>query len=244
MERLREITRITHKNSNEIAESRLGLGMEKLDRDAFDPEKVYDKVAALGVKWIRIQSGWQKTEKEKGIYDFAWLDEQVDNLLKRGLKPWLCLCYGNTLYDELAKEYFGSVGCPPIRTEEAYTAWEKYVYETAKHFSGRIEYYEVWNESAKQLYDAIMILITAWNMKPGPIYNYLKEAKLYRYCVPYSYRVERINEILHRNNTSMRAVLNTLAQRNPNLREYRFNLLEDILHEADIVSYFEDANGH
>ncbi|MBQ3513629.1 MAG: hypothetical protein IJA32_07510 [Lachnospiraceae bacterium] len=109
---------------------------------------------------------------------------------------------------------------------------------------GRVENHEVWNESAKQLYDAIMILITAWNMKPGPIYNYLKEAKLYRYCVPYSYRVERINEILHRNNTSMRAVLNTLAQRNPNLREYRFNLLEDILHEADIVSYFEDANGH
>ena len=157
MERLREIKRITHKNSNEIAESRLGLGMEKLDRDAFEPEKVYDQVAALGVKWIRLQSGWQKTEKEKGVYDFAWLDEQVDNLLKRGLKPWLCLCYGNTLYDELAKEYFGSVGCPPIRTEEAYTAWEKYVYETAKHFSGRIEYYEVWNESDGE-----------WTWRPWP----------------------------------------------------------------------------
>ena len=65
----------------------MGLGMEKLDRDAFDPEKVYDKVAALGVKWIRIQSGWQKTEKEEGVYDFAWLDSQVDNLLSRGLPP-------------------------------------------------------------------------------------------------------------------------------------------------------------
>ena len=41
----------------------MGLGMEKLDRDAFDPERVYDKVAALGVKWIRLQSGWQKAEK-------------------------------------------------------------------------------------------------------------------------------------------------------------------------------------
>jgi polar amino acid transport system substrate-binding protein len=53
-----------------------------------------------------IQSGWQKTEKEKGKYDFSWLDEQVDNLLKRGLKPWLCLCYGNQIYDDFAKERF------------------------------------------------------------------------------------------------------------------------------------------
>lgn len=49
---------------------------------------------------MRIQSGWQRTEQEKGIYDFAWLDDIVDNLLKRGLKPWMCLCYGNELYDE------------------------------------------------------------------------------------------------------------------------------------------------
>ena len=46
------------------------------------PEKVYDKVAALGVKWIRIQSGWQKTEREEGVYDFAWLDKVVDNLIQ------------------------------------------------------------------------------------------------------------------------------------------------------------------
>lgn len=98
MERLKRIGKLEPRHSLDVKESPMGLGMEKLDRDAFDPEKVYDKVAALGVKWIRIQSGWQKTEKEEGVYDFAWLDSQVDNLLSRGLTPWLCLCYGNTLY--------------------------------------------------------------------------------------------------------------------------------------------------
>ena len=147
MERLIKTGSIKPKNSRDIEDSRIGLGMEKLDRDAFDPSKVYDKVAALGVKWIRIQSGWQKTEKVKGVYDFAWLDEQVDNLLERGLKPWMCLCYGNVLYDDLAKEYFGAVGCPPIRTEEAYSAWIAYVAAVAEHFKGRVEYYEIWNES-------------------------------------------------------------------------------------------------
>ncbi len=147
MERFQKIGTVKPLNSKDITDSQMGLGMEKLDRDAFDPEKVYDKVAALGVKWIRLQSGWQKTEKEEGIYDFAWLDSQVDNLLKRGLKPWLCLCYGNILYDDLAKQYVGAVGCPPIRTERAYNAWLKYVEVTVSHFKGRIEYYEVWNES-------------------------------------------------------------------------------------------------
>lgn len=147
MERLIKIGKLQPINSKDITDSRMGLGMEKLDRDAFDPTKVYDKVAALGVKWIRLQSGWQKTEKEEGVYDFEWLDSQVDELLKRGLKPWICLCYGNVLYDELAKQYVGAVGCPPIRTEKAYNAWLKYVEATAKHFKGRVEYYEVWNES-------------------------------------------------------------------------------------------------
>ena len=104
--------------SKDISTSRIGLGFEKLDRAVFDPEKAYDKVAALGVKWIRIQSGWQRTETEKGVYHFEWLDSIVDNLLCRGLKPWVCLCYGNCLYDEEAAKRYGGVGCPPNVGEE------------------------------------------------------------------------------------------------------------------------------
>ena len=73
---------------------------------------------------------------------------------------------------------------------------------------------EEWDAAAKQLYNAIMILITAWNLRPGPIYNYLEEARRYRRCVPYSYRVDRINQIVHRHGTSLRDVLNQLAQNN------------------------------
>ena len=62
MERLRKIGMLKAKNAADLEDSRFGLGMEKLDRDAFNPDKAYDKVAALGVKWIHIQSGWQKTE--------------------------------------------------------------------------------------------------------------------------------------------------------------------------------------
>ncbi len=146
MERLKKIGKISPKKSLDVASSRIGLGFEKLDRDVFDPEKAYDKVGDLGVKWIRIQSGWQRTEREKGVYNFAWIDSVVDNLISRGLQPWICLCYGNDLYSESAKSVFGAVGCPPIFTEEEKTAWYNYVKATVAHFAGRVTHYEVWNE--------------------------------------------------------------------------------------------------
>mgnify|MGYP000939486706 CR=1 FL=1 len=92
MERLIKCGQVKAVNSADIKFSRVGLGFEKLDRDVFDAEKAYDKVAALGVKPIRLQSGWQRTEREQGVYDFTWLDKIVENLLSRGLEPWMCLC--------------------------------------------------------------------------------------------------------------------------------------------------------
>ena len=92
MERLKKIGSLQPKASWEIANSKISLGFEKLDRDVFDPEKAYDKVAACCVKMVRLQSGWQRTEKEKNVYDFAWLDGIVDNFVRRGIEPWICLC--------------------------------------------------------------------------------------------------------------------------------------------------------
>ena len=83
MHRLVKIGKIKAKKSNQIGFSKIGIGFEKLDMKMFDQEKVYDHVADLGVKKVRIQSGWARTEKEKGVYDFAWLDSIVDNFLAR-----------------------------------------------------------------------------------------------------------------------------------------------------------------
>lgn len=146
MERLKKVGSIVPKHSTQVKKSRVGLGFEKLDRDVFDPSKAYDKVADLGVKWIRIQSGWERTEKAKGQYDFAWIDDIVNNLVDRGLEPWICLCYGNPLYDENAAKVFGSVGCPPIHTNEQKDAWDRYVRAVVERYKGKVTYYEVWNE--------------------------------------------------------------------------------------------------
>lgn len=146
MERLTKIGQVRPKSSGEVRTSRLGIGFEKLDRAVFDPRKAFDAVGLLGVKPIRLQSGWARTEKEKGVYDFAWLDDIIDNLCARGLEPWICLCYGNGLYDEKAAKIFGAVGCPPIFTEEQKTAWHRYVKTTVSRYSDRVRMWEVWNE--------------------------------------------------------------------------------------------------
>ena len=52
MEQLKKIGRITPKRSLDVKESKLGIGFEKLDRNVFDPEKAYDKLALVGVKWV------------------------------------------------------------------------------------------------------------------------------------------------------------------------------------------------
>ena len=157
MEQLRKIGQIKPKKSIDIKKSRIGLGFEKLDRDIFDPEKSYPFVADSGIKWARLQSGWQRTEREKGVYDFSWLDKIVDKMIEIGVEPWLCLCYGNELYTPAAKTVFGAVGCPPIHTDEERHAWEAYVKATVTHFKGRIHYYEIWNEPDGQ-----------WCWKHGP----------------------------------------------------------------------------
>jgi len=52
----------------------------------------------LGIKTIRLQGGWAKTEKVKGSYDFAWLDAIIDDARGRGLNILLETDYGNPIY--------------------------------------------------------------------------------------------------------------------------------------------------
>lgn len=146
MHGIKKIGHVVPKKSSEIAESRFGIGLEKLDRNLYNPEPAYDPLAEIGVKYVRIQSGWARTEKEEGSYDFTWLDSIVDNLVSRGMIPWICLCYGNPIYTESAKGVRGAIGCPPIFSEREEQAWDKYVEACVGRYRGKVNMYEVWNE--------------------------------------------------------------------------------------------------
>ncbi|MDD6215127.1 MAG: beta-galactosidase, partial [Firmicutes bacterium] len=143
---MQKIGKLKTYSSNEIKNSYVSIGFECLDRDLFNPDKCYDLLQKSGVKFARCQTGWAKCEKEKGVYDFGWLDSIVDNLLERGIKPWFNVGFGNPVYMSDVPNETG-VGCVPLfYGDETLEAWKKYVHALTEHFESRIEYFEIWNE--------------------------------------------------------------------------------------------------
>ena len=118
-------------SSQEIEQSYVSIGFEMLDRDMFDPERCYDLIENAGIKYARCQTGWAKTEKEKGVCDFKWLDEIIDNLIRRGIIPWFSVGYGNPIYMENIPNET-AVGCvPTLYGDECKVAWNTYVCKLA-----------------------------------------------------------------------------------------------------------------
>ena len=154
--------KMPYKRSLDIVDSPIGVGYETLDRDTFDPVPTYKFMANSGAKWARIQSGWNRSERENGVYDFDWLDKIVDGLLGIGMKPWISLSFGNSLhtpvpaYEDYKRNHppekwpqhiRGYVGEVPLyHGPAAIAAWERYVRALAHHFKGRISHWEIWNE--------------------------------------------------------------------------------------------------
>ena len=115
---------LTPKSTGEIKTSMWSLGCETLDRDLADWDAYKEYLQPLGIGHIRLQGGWNHTEKQKGVYDFTWLDRIVDDAQARGLTVCLETSYGNRLYDP--KAALGPGGTLP-EGEEALAAWDKWV---------------------------------------------------------------------------------------------------------------------
>ena len=64
---LKPIGKLKTRPSASIKASPLSVGYETLDRQHFDPAKTYAHAAQLGVKWARVQTGWARCEKVKGV---------------------------------------------------------------------------------------------------------------------------------------------------------------------------------
>jgi len=143
--RMEAVGKVGPRPSIDVAASPLSVGFETLDREMFDPGRTYGPLSLLGVKWARAQTGWARTERAKGEYDFAWLDSVVDSLLKIGIKPWFNLGYGNRLYTPDAPGV-SAVGWAPLNSDEAKQGWVAYTRAIAEHFADRVKHWEIWNE--------------------------------------------------------------------------------------------------
>ena len=134
------------------------VGCETLDRDysIFDNYKQY--VGQTGVGYARVQSGWAKCEPEKGKYNFEWLDNIIDGLIEQGVKPWVCLCYGNPAYSDDGLNLNAKI----FPEGPVMDGWDRYVTAVVKRYKGKVTMYEVWNEpdggSRGESYDDYAVL--------------------------------------------------------------------------------------
>jgi hypothetical protein len=131
------------RGTTQIASSPITVGCETLDRDFanFNAYKAY--LPSLGVKKIRLQAGWAKCEKQRGVYDWGWLDQVIDYAAANGLEPWLETSYGNPLYEGGGKSgLLNSLMTSP----EGYAAWDRWVEALVNRYKGRVKEWEIWNE--------------------------------------------------------------------------------------------------
>ncbi len=157
---LKQIGTLAVRHARDIKSSPWSVGCETLDRDYAKFSTYKNYVGELGAKRGRLQSGWAKCEKQKGVYDFAWLDECVYGLNEQSVKPWVCLCYGNPLYGSDINLGAGLAGL--VESPEAMAAWLKYCAATVTRYKDVVTEWEIWNEPFGQGKNyAVLVLATA-----------------------------------------------------------------------------------
>ncbi|MDO4575086.1 MAG: beta-galactosidase [Planctomycetia bacterium] len=135
---------IRPKNASEVeGPQMITLGCETLCRDYIYWDTYKEYVAPLGIKRIRLQGGWAKTEQKPGEYNFAWLDSVIDDARSRGLEVWLETDYGNPIYPGGGSWDLGA-GFPT--SPEGLAAWDRWVTELATRYKGKVRDWAMWNE--------------------------------------------------------------------------------------------------
>ena len=130
--------------AKDIAGSQWSIGCETMDRDYADWEQFKSYVGMIGAKRGRLFSGWAKTEQEKGRYDFTWLDPQVREMAAMGVKPWICLSYGNPVW---GSDFRLGMRVKQVTDKpEAFEAWIRYCKACVERYRDVVDEWEIWNE--------------------------------------------------------------------------------------------------
>ena len=95
-----------------------------------------DMLARAGFRWIRMDFGWEGTEREKGRYDFRAYDRLLAAIEKHHIRAVWILDYSNRHYDQ---------GMSPS-SDEGRRAFARWAVAAAKHFRGHGILWEMYNE--------------------------------------------------------------------------------------------------
>lgn len=99
-----------------------------------------------------------------------------------------------------------------------------------------------WNQTARQLYNAIMWLIIAWDANPGtPLFEFRDDIIKYHYLEPFDWKVKRVNTAIQKggHGRTLTEIINSFRNEN-NIRDdvCQFNLL------IDVINNMTDSDGN
>jgi len=139
----KQVGQLKTRSAKEIKSSTWSIGGETLDRNYTDYQSYKKYLGPLGAKRIRLQGGWAKSEKIKGVYDLKWLDSIIPDAASRGVYPWVELSYGNPIYEGGGEaKLAGHIPTSP----EALTAWDNWVKAMVTRYKSDVPEWEIWNE--------------------------------------------------------------------------------------------------
>lgn len=138
------IGKIATRSAHQIEASDWSIGCEVLDRDFACYAAYKSYLGPLGAKAVRLQAGWAKTERKPGEYQWAWLDDVIDDARAQGTQPWVQFSYGNPAYPGGGGIHLGDGG--PVGAE-ALAAWDRWVTALVRRYGDHVHEWEVWNES-------------------------------------------------------------------------------------------------
>ena len=152
--------RLETRASKDIRASEWSVGCETLDRDYADWNQYKRFLGELGAKRARFFSGWAKTEQEKGRYDFTWLDPQIRECAAMGVKPWICISYGNPVW---GSDFRLGMRVRQVTDDRAaFDAWLRYTKALVERYRDVVDEWEIWNEPFHQGHEyAEMVYETA-----------------------------------------------------------------------------------
>lgn len=137
------IGRIAPRHAKDITSSNWSIGAETMDRNYTIYKNWKEFLGPLGFKKARVQAGWARTENQKAVYDWNWLDEIIFDMPLHGVTPWVNLGYGNSVYaDGGGTTLFGKVPESP----EALNAWDQWVKAMVARYKDVVTEWEIWNE--------------------------------------------------------------------------------------------------
>jgi hypothetical protein len=137
------IGQLKTRDAKAIKASTWSIGGETLDRDYTDYQSWKTYLGPLGAKRLRLQGGWSKCEKVKGVYDWKWLDDVIPDAASRGVAPWVELSYGNPIYEGGGEaKLAGHIPTSP----EALAAWDNWVRAMVTRYKNQVPEWEIWNE--------------------------------------------------------------------------------------------------